>query len=112
MLNVWQLYERALMVDEPLARSEAAVERACLLVYVAEIVVRWPALQRRLHRRVEGGRGLGVLATAVDDDASWAAALERLGLDEPRLNSAVCGLRQLLRTQNGTAIARLASRVL
>ncbi|MGW0085335.1 P-loop NTPase fold protein [Streptomyces sp. NPDC003393] len=112
MLNVWQLYERALMVDEPLARSEAAVERACLLVYVAEIVVRWPALQRRLHRRVEGGRGLGVLATAAEDDASWAAALERLGLDEPRLNSAVCGLRQLLRTQNGAAIARLASRVL
>ncbi|SFY49493.1 P-loop NTPase fold protein [Streptomyces sp. F-1] len=112
MLNVWQLYERALMVDEPLARSEAAVERACLLVYVAEIVVRWPALQRRLHRRVDGGRGLGVLAAAAEDDAAWTAGLELLGLDQPPLEPAVRGLRQLLRTQDGTAIARLASRVL
>ncbi|MFJ4275119.1 P-loop NTPase fold protein [Streptomyces coelicoflavus] len=112
MLNVWQLYERALMVDEPLARSEAAVERACLLVYVAEIVVRWPALQRRLHRRVERDRGLGVLAAAAEDDVSWAEGLQLLGLDQPRLEPAVRGLRQLLRTQDGAAIARLASRVL
>jgi WD40 repeat protein len=112
MLNVWQLYERALMVDEPLARSEEAVERACLLVYVAEIVVRWPALQRGLHRFVDGGRGLGLLATAAGDDALWSTALERLGLDRPRLAPAVSGLRQLLCENDGPAIAQLAARVL
>ncbi|MER6539092.1 P-loop NTPase fold protein [Streptomyces sp900105755] len=112
MLNVWQLYERALMVDEPLARSEEAVERACLLVYVAEIVVRWPALQRRIHRRVDGTRALGLLAAAVEDDELWAACVERLGLDQPRLAPALSGLRHLLRVHEGVSIARLASRVL
>ncbi|MFI1563192.1 P-loop NTPase fold protein [Streptomyces sp. NPDC020490] len=112
MLNVWQLYERALMVDEPLARSEAAVERACLLVHVAEIVVRWPALQRRLHRRVDGSRGLGLLAAAAEEDDLWAAGVRRLGLDQPPLAPALNGLRHMLREHDGVAIARLASRVL
>ena len=112
MLNVWQLYERALMVDEPLARSDEAVDRACLLVYVAEIVVRWPALQRRLHRRVDDGRGLGLLAAASGDDELWAAAVARLEFDPVRSGPALNGLRRLLREHDGPAIARLAGRVL
>ncbi|MGW3644931.1 P-loop NTPase fold protein [Streptomyces sp. NPDC000878] len=112
LLNVWQLYERALMVDEPLARSEEAVERACLLAYVAEIVVRWPALQRRLHRRVDGSHGLGLLAAAAENDELWAVGVERLGLGQPALAPALSGLRHLLREHDGVAIARLASRVL
>ncbi|WP_086668890.1 hypothetical protein [Lentzea kentuckyensis] len=44
------------------------------LVLLAEIVARWPASQRRLHRRVEGTHGLKALAATVDDNVRWDRA--------------------------------------
>lgn len=112
LLNVWQLYERVLSSTEPLSLASAAIGRARHLVLLAEIVTRWPALQRWLHRHVDGQRGLRLLAEAVDDDQQWHQAVERLQIPSVDHEAALTHLRQLLRDYDGLAIADLASRVL
>ncbi|WP_460365566.1 hypothetical protein, partial [Actinocorallia lasiicapitis] len=112
MLNTWQLYERVLSGTRPLSRPADAVDRACHLVIVAEIVTRWPALQRLLHRRVDGRRSLELLAEAAADDERWEQALELTGLAVPAHAVAVRGLRRLLVEHDGVAVAELARQVL
>ena len=111
LLNVWQLYERVLSAVEPLPPS-ADLHRAQLLVLVAEIVTRWPALQRSLHRRVAGRSGLQNLAGAVDDDERWRQAVESLRLGASEHERALVNLRGLLQRYDGRAVADLASLVL
>jgi hypothetical protein len=112
LLNVWQLYQRVLDLVAPLSDDEAVIERACHLVILAEIVTRWPAMQRRLHRSVDGRSGLQILAAARDDDNEWANALTVTKLDAADYARAVENLRDLLRTYEGPTVADLAARVL
>ena len=109
LLNVWQLYQRVLDLVAPLSHDDAVITRACHLVILAEIVTRWPAMQRRLHQSFDGQRGLQILAEVCDDDGKWADALIKLGLDA---TEAAENLRDLLRKCEGTAVADLAARVL
>jgi hypothetical protein len=112
LLNVWQLYARILDVIEPLAEPAAAIARARLILLVAEIVTRWPALQRTLHRRYGNQRGLQLLADAVDDDDSWEHAVRRLGLDTEDQRQALTNLRSLLTEYDAEAITELAARLM
>ena len=112
MLNVWQLYQRVLDLSSPIRDEEEVVHRACHLVILAEIITRWPALQRQLHGSFNGVRGLKVLATACHDNKKWAAALAVVGLDEKENYRAAATIRDLLREYDGLAIADLAARVL
>jgi WD40 repeat protein len=112
LLNVWQLYQRVLDLVAPLSHDEAVINRACNLVILAEIVTRWPAMQRRLHQSFGGRRGLQILAKASDDDSKWADALRATGLDAADYSRAAENLRDLLRKYEGLAVADLAARVL
>ena len=109
LLNVWQLYARILEATAPLTEPAAAIARARELLLVAEIVTRWPALQRALHRRFGDRRGLQVLAGAADDDGGWRDALRQLGIEDH--GAATANLRALLRGYDGVAIADLAARL-
>lgn len=96
LLNVWQFYLRVLGVVE--------VEQACHLVSVAEIAVRWPAYLHRLRGRWDD------LATAVDDDVRWGAAIAQLGFGYSDRKAAE-NLRELLRDCDATAVTELANRL-
>ncbi|GLI01191.1 P-loop NTPase fold protein [Phytohabitans aurantiacus] len=109
LINVWQFYERIMEVVEPLAEPDAMVVRARRLIILAEIVTRWPALQRGLHRHVNGQRGLQLLAAAAGDELAWKQAAVALGLDG---QPAMTGLRSLLRDEDGPAVADLAARLM
>jgi hypothetical protein len=98
-------------VVDPLTGA-AAVDRARMLVVLAEIVTRWPALQHRLHATVDGRRGLRLLAESTSDDVAWGRAVARLGLDRPELATAGRHLRDLLAAHDGPAIAALAAKLL
>jgi WD40 repeat protein len=112
LLNVWQLYERVLAEALPEDEHEAMIQRAQRLIILAEIVARWPALQRSLHSRVAGRRGLQLLATHVDDDEGWQRTVECLGIAGTPHKPAVGALRQLLREYDGRQVADLADIVL
>jgi hypothetical protein len=112
LLNVWQLYQRVLDLVDPLSHDDAVIERACHLVILAEIVTRWPAMQRRLHQSVDGRTGLQILAAASGDDDEWAKALKVTKLDAADYARAVENLRDLLHTYEGLTVADLAARVL
>lgn len=125
LLNVWQLYQRLLDRTEPLRDDEALVTRACNLVILAELITRWPALQRRLHQPIGDRRGLQVLAAAAGDDLQWQSALTTVGLDSkssldaqqdqkpsPHHDPALGNLRALLNEHDGRAVADLAARLL
>lgn len=88
-----------------------AVRRACHLVLLAEIVARWPASQRCLHRRVEGTHGLRALAEAVDDNVQWEIEIRRFGLSGDRHRSFRDGVREILRAYDGEEIATLAEQL-
>ena len=112
LLNVWQLYQRVLDLVAPLSDDEAVIERACHLVILAEIVTRWPAMQRRLHQSVDGRSGLQILAATCGDDNKWANALAVTKLDAADYARAAENLRDLLRIYEGPTVADLAARVL
>lgn len=112
LLNVWQLYERVLGVTAPPADPAQWITRSRNLVLVAEIITRWPALQRDLHRRIGDRRGMQILAEATADDDRWDEAIGFLGIDAARHQPALANLRGLLRDYDGRAIADLASQVL
>ncbi|GAA1614611.1 P-loop NTPase fold protein [Catellatospora bangladeshensis] len=109
LINVWQLYARLMEGLEPLSRPDALIARARHLLILAEIVTRWPALQRGLHRHVGGTRGLRLLAGAAADEQAWQAAVRGLGLDG---SAGLTGLRELLIGHDGAAVADLADQVL
>jgi hypothetical protein len=112
LLNVWQLYQRVLDLVAPLRDDEAVVVRACHLVILAEIVTRWPALQRQLHQSLDGRGGLQILAAACDDDTEWKDALTLVGLNADEHAGAAANLRELLRACDGVTVADLAAQVL
>jgi len=107
LLTVWQFYVRQMDRDAP-ARSADMVERACHLLILAEIVTRWPAIQGRIHRPIEGTRGLEVLAKASSDDHEWGRAIGKLGLTGKGDMGICTALRQLLKDYDGLAVANLA----
>jgi KAP family P-loop domain len=112
MLNVWQLYQRVLDLSNPMRDEEEVIQRACHLMILAEIITRWPALQRQLHRSINRQRGLQILAAACHDDEEWATALTDVGLNKKEHNKAVANIRGLLREYDGLAVADLAAKVL
>jgi WD40 repeat protein len=112
LLNVWQLYARILDVTEPLTDPDAVIVRARQLLLVAEIVTRWPALQRPLSQRIDHHRsGLQLLAASADDDDAWTSTVNDLGIDAAENERALVNLRGLLCEYDGRAIADLASRL-
>jgi hypothetical protein len=113
LLTVWQFYVRVLDKSSDLP-NEVMISRARNLVVLAEIITRWPALQRRLQAPVDGGedvRGLDRLAAAVPDDIAWARALRAVRLDGPADRFAVGRLRALLGRYDGVLVAELAREV-
>jgi WD40 repeat protein len=109
LINVWQFYARMLEVVDPLTEPYAAIARARHLIVLAEIVTRWPALQRHLHRHVDGRCGLQLLAASAADTGDWQEAATILGLSD---QTALTGLRTLLRDYEGRAVADLAARLM
>jgi hypothetical protein len=112
LINVWQLYQRLLDTTEPVVEPAKMITRSQNLIFVADIITQWPALQGALKRMVNGKRGLQVVASSVCDDQEWQDALCELGIDGAADGKAVAGLRDLLRSCDGEAIADLASRLL
>jgi hypothetical protein len=111
LINVWQLYERLLSSAMPLEPGPA-IDRACRIVIVAEIVTRWPALQPALHRRIGERTGLQSLADTTCDDDQWIRAVAAAGLDGAEQAPAVAHLRRLLTEYEGPAVADLAAYLL
>jgi hypothetical protein len=110
-LNLWQFYDRVLATAEPLDDGDAEAHRTRHLVILAEIVSRWPSLQRHLHRRAGGHTCLQQLAMAVDDERRWQEIIARTPGDLAVQTHALKGLRDLLRRYDGAAVADLAARL-
>ena len=94
---MWQLYQRVLDLVAPLHDDEEIIQRACHLIILAEIITRWPALQRQLNQSWNERRGLKILATACQNDDDWTAALEVTKLDKKQYRRTIANLRSLLR---------------
>lgn len=109
LINVWQFYERIMEAAEPLNQPDAMIVRARRLLVLAEIITRWPALQRSLHRHIDGCRGLQLLAAATDSNDDWQRAVAQLGMEE---HQALTSLRTLLREHEGRAVADLAAQLM
>jgi WD40 repeat protein len=112
LINLWQLYARLSSPPDPEAQPTAAIRHAEHLVLLAEIVTRWPALQRALHRRVDDRRGLRILADCARDDARWHGAVQQLDINPTTHHRALNNLRLLLQEHDGPAVAQLADRLL
>ena len=112
LLNVWQLYQRVLDLLAPLHNDEEIVRRACDLVFLAEIITRWPAMSAQLNKSWHGRRGLQILAVACDNDDKWTNALKAIELDGEEYSRAVTNLRNLLRECHSIEVADLAAKVL
>jgi WD40 repeat protein len=112
LINVWQLYARILTRTRPLGTSLEEISRARTLVLLAEILVRWPSLQRYFLRRTGKQIGLRSLADSARADDSWTLTLEQLGIDIDHHHAAVAGLRLLLCEYDGGAVAQLAEELL
>ncbi|MCP2197047.1 KAP family P-loop NTPase fold protein [Lentzea flava] len=110
ILTVWMFYVRVLDRLRPETGVDG-VSRACHLVLLAEIVARWPAAQRCLHRRVDGRHGLRALTDAVNDNALWEIEVRRYGLSGDQHQSFRTGLRRILREYDGSEIAALAEQL-
>jgi KAP family P-loop domain len=78
LMNVWQLYARILTTMQPLDAPVEEVSRARTLILLAEIIVRWPALQRHFFRRINGQSGLQRLSEVAQDEATWLLTLGHL----------------------------------
>lgn len=111
LINVWQFLERRYSVMEPLNDVTAVLDRAQRLIILAEIVTRWPAIHRNLHRLVDGRTGLEILASSAADDAQWSEAVVQVGIDNNRHARALQALRGLLVEYWGSEVASLAARV-
>jgi hypothetical protein len=111
-LNLWQFYDRVLATTDPLADEEAQATRTGHLVVLAEIVSRWPSLQRFLHRDIHGRTYLCRFAAAAGDDRAWRDLIEAAPAELSTQQPALSGLRDLLRRYDGPAVAALAARLL
>jgi hypothetical protein len=106
MLTIWQYYVRVLSrVDH----SDLA-EQARHLVILAEIIARWPAAQRTLHRVTDGKNGMELLANAAGD-WEWSVAVRDLKLHDPVHGECVDGIRELFARYEGDKVAALAARL-
>jgi hypothetical protein len=112
IINVWQFYQRVLDRTAPPPDLATAIKRARHLVVLAEIITRWPALQRHLRHQADGQSGLRLLAGAAHDDNLWRQAVLRLHIDERPPGSALVSLRNLLMTHEGSMVADLADLLL
>ena len=110
-LNLWEFYERVLADIEPLPADEA-LARTRHLVILAEIVTRWPALQRFLHRSYGTRTGLQLIAAAADDDGAWPGVANEILGGRGSYDDALGTLRDLLRRYDGPAVADLALHLL
>jgi hypothetical protein len=110
LLTTWQFYVRVADLIEPRAGNQA-ITRARDLVLLAEIFVRWPAVQRSLTRRIEGRIAIALLAEAVDDDFAWGRALRKVGLSDSKYSACCTSLRKLLTTYGGSAVVALAEQL-
>jgi hypothetical protein len=116
-LNLWDFYERVFAATEPLDDEEAARTRSQHIIILAEIVARWPALQRFLHRRGTTRTGLQRLAVAAsaatgDTDTTWTNAAATVLAGREVSDETLTALRKLLRDHQGIAVADLATQVL
>jgi hypothetical protein len=109
MLTIWQYYVRVLVRLDP--AGESLPEQSRRLFILAEITTRWPAVQRRLNRRVHGAHGLVLLAAAAKDNGAWARALRTLRLNNAADRECADGMRDLLLRYDGEDVARLADRL-
>jgi hypothetical protein len=112
LINVWQLYARLYRSPDPGTEPTAAIKHAQHLIVLAEIVTRWPALQRPLHQRVDNQRGLQILADCAGNDEAWSNAVQQLNIHPGRHQAALNNLRSLLREHDGPAVAHLADLLL
>ncbi|GLY50156.1 hypothetical protein Lesp01_38120 [Lentzea sp. NBRC 102530] len=110
IVTVWMFYIRVLNRINPEERV-ASVRRACHLVLLAEIVARWPASQRNLHRRMEGVHGLRALAVAADDNVQWEIEVKRYELTGEKHKPFRAGLLKILQDYDGLEIAGLAEQL-
>ena len=110
--HLWDLYERVLAVTAPIDDEALALSRSEQLVLVAEVVARWPALQRFLHRRFGNRTGLQVLAAAAHRDERWPGAAKAVLAGGNTSDEALTALREILRDHDGVAVANLAARLL
>ncbi|WP_410587203.1 P-loop NTPase fold protein [Amycolatopsis sp. lyj-23] len=108
ILTTWQFYVRVLIRVRALDTAQLS-EDARTLVVLAEILTRWPAAQRGLHRRVEGKHGIQILVDALEDDWEWTRALRQLDLHSNAHLKCTDGLRDLLRRYDGDRLAALAA---
>ncbi len=101
-----------LAVTAPLEDPVLARTRSERLIILAEVITRWPALQRFLHRRTSSRTGLQVLAAAAADDNEWLPAARAVFPGHKTPDEALAPLRLLLRDHDGAGVADLAIRLL
>ncbi|WP_203718923.1 P-loop NTPase fold protein, partial [Asanoa siamensis] len=112
LLTVWVFYVRVTSMRMPLAGT-AFVQRACDILVLAEIVTRWPALQKALHRSVGQSRVLTELAQVADDPTKWETRWGEFGFPTDETSSRISGdLRALLHRHRGAEVAKVAASVL
>jgi hypothetical protein len=114
-LNLWEFYERVLALTDPTPSPELGLERSRNLVILAEIVTRWPALQRFLHRSYgDHGEqtGLQRIAAGADDDERWPGVAHEVLGGRGGYDEALDTLRDLLRRYDGRGVADLATQLL
>ncbi|WP_394619277.1 P-loop NTPase fold protein [Lentzea sp. JNUCC 0626] len=107
IVTVWMFYVRVLTRIRPEEGTDA-IDRACELVLLAEIVARWPASQRNLHRRVDGVHGLRALADTANDNVQWEIAVKKHELDGDRHKAFRKGVLAILSEYDRDQIADLA----
>jgi hypothetical protein len=110
-LNLWDFYERVLAATQPCGDMASARTRSQHLIILAEIVTRWPALQRFLHRRHSANTGLRTLALAAGGP-EWEETVETVLTGHGTSDETIAALRQILRDHEGAAVADLAIQVL
>ncbi|MBB2946393.1 hypothetical protein FB565_006161 [Actinoplanes lutulentus] len=110
LLTTWQFYVHLVELLAPMTGA-GSVQRARHLIILSEILVRWPASQRRLLSRVKGEHGLVLLARSTGSELDWGRAINGLGLTSAAHQKACSGVRSLLQTYDATAVAELAAQL-
>ena len=88
-----------------------ATDRSERLVILAEVVTRWPALQRFLHRWSGPHTGLQLLAAAAPADHEGRRAARNVFGDHATADDALTTHRQLVCDHDGIAMADLAAQI-
>ena len=111
-LHLWDFYERVVAAAAPVENDAQSRARSEHLAILAEVVARWPALQRFLHRRVSTRTGLQLLAAAASSDDEWQRVADTVLSARDSSAEALAALRQVLRNHDGVAMADLAALLL